>query len=85
MKLKLFRGCVTGKILQNIRQALDQQNSGDYSWEALDGYEGCDDKNSLHNYPDLQVKVRRVITQGFIDPEDFKGVDLDIHSTYNMY
>jgi hypothetical protein len=26
------------------------------------------------NHPDLQEKVKRVITQGFIDPEDFNGV-----------
>ncbi|RKF81410.1 putative zf-parp type zinc finger protein [Golovinomyces cichoracearum] len=66
-------GCVTGKILLNIRQALDQSGSGEYNWKALDGYEGFEEKSSLHHHPDLQAKVRRVITQGFIDPEDFKG------------
>ncbi|RKF63722.1 putative zf-parp type zinc finger protein, partial [Erysiphe neolycopersici] len=66
-------GCVTGKILQNIRNALDHNDSGEYIWDVLDGYQGIDEKSSLEHYPDLQEKVRRVITQGFIDPEDFKG------------
>ncbi len=39
----------------------------------LDGYEG-DEPSSLVHYPDLQKKVRRVIMQGYIDPEDFNGV-----------
>ncbi|KAI0999163.1 hypothetical protein K3495_g9034 [Podosphaera aphanis] len=65
-------GCVTGKILQNIRNALDPSESGDYSWDALDGYQG-EEKSSLEHYPDLQEKVRRVITQGFIDHNDFNG------------
>jgi hypothetical protein len=60
--------------LQNIRQALeDPANPGTYRWDYLDGYEGGE-KNSLDRHPDLQEKVRRVITQGFIDPEDFNGV-----------
>ncbi|POS87861.1 hypothetical protein EPUL_000220, partial [Erysiphe pulchra] len=66
-------GCVTGKILQNIRNALDHNDSGEYSWDALDGYQGADEKSSLEHFPDLQEKVRRVVTQGYIDPEDFKG------------
>jgi hypothetical protein len=51
----------------------DPDHPDSYNWEALDGYEG-DEPNSLDKYPDLQEKVRRVITQGFIDPEDFNGV-----------
>jgi len=39
----------------------------------LDGFDG-DEKNSLDKHPDLQEKVKRVITQGFIDPEDWNGV-----------
>lgn len=41
--------------------------------DALDGYD-TDDKGSLQGHPDMQEKVRRVINQGFIDPEDFNGV-----------
>ena len=71
-----IRGCVTGAQLQNMRNNLeDPENPGVYRWDFLDGYEG-DEKNSLDKYPDLQEKVRRVITQGFIDPEDFNGVSL---------
>ncbi|KIN07976.1 hypothetical protein OIDMADRAFT_110631 [Oidiodendron maius Zn] len=66
-------GCVTGHQLQNIRNNLEDPNSpGTYRWDFLDGYEG-DEKNSLDKHPELQEKVRRVITQGFIDPEDFNG------------
>lgn len=75
-KLMHIRGCVTGAQLQNMRNNLeDPENPGVYRWDFLDGYEG-DEKNSLDKYPDLQEKVRRVITQGFIDPEDFNGVSL---------
>jgi hypothetical protein len=55
----------------------DPDNPGSYRWDMLDGYDG-DDKNSLERHPDLQEKVRRVITQGFIDPEDFNGVSNNI-------
>jgi hypothetical protein len=51
----------------------DPAKPGVYRWDFLDGYEG-DDKNSLEKHPEVQEKVRRVITQGFIDPEDFRGV-----------
>lgn len=32
-------------------------------------------------HPDVQEKVRRCINQGFIDPEDFKGVCIEIFTT----
>lgn len=67
-------GCVTGKVIQNIREALDDGNGG-YRWDYLDGYDG-DEKGSLQKSPELQAKVRRCITQGFIDPEDFNGVSI---------
>lgn len=76
MGLFKIRGCVTGRQLENIRKFLegeDKVGSGVYRWDFLDGYEG-EEKNSLDKYPDLQEKVRRCITQGFIDPEDFNGV-----------
>ncbi|KAE8454507.1 hypothetical protein EG329_000130 [Mollisiaceae sp. DMI_Dod_QoI] len=66
-------GCVTGKMLQNIRAKLEDPSApGTYKWDYLDGYEG-DEKGSLERYPDMQEKVRRCINQGFIDPEDFNG------------
>lgn len=63
---------MTGKVLLNIREALDPTGSGDYKWDLLDGYCG-DQTSSLTHRSDLQAKVRRVISQGFIDYEDFNG------------
>lgn len=72
--LIVARGCVTGRILEGLRTYLaDEGKPGTYRWDALDGYEGGE-KNSLDKHPDLQAKVRRCITQGFIDHEDFNGV-----------
>ncbi|TVY90003.1 hypothetical protein LAWI1_G005092 [Lachnellula willkommii] len=50
----------------------DPESPGTYRWDYMDGYDSGE-KNSLDRFPDLQEKVRRVITQGFIDPEDFNG------------
>ena len=76
------RGCVTGKQLENLRGALDPTESGEYDWNALDGYDGeGNEKGSLDHHPDLQEKVKRVITQGFIDPEDFNGVSIYHYAT----
>jgi len=73
------RGCVSGKQIQNLRDILeDPAKPGIYRWDYLDGYEG-EDKNSLDKHPDLQEKVRRVIEQGHIDPEDWNGVNSLIH------
>jgi hypothetical protein len=52
---------------------LDPAGTGNYQWDRLDGYDSGD-RGSLDAHPDLQEKVRRVITQGYIDPEDFNGV-----------
>jgi hypothetical protein len=57
-------GCVSGHIIQSIRESADGED-GTYDWDLVDGY---DELSS-----DLQDKFRRVIEQGFIDPEDFKG------------
>ncbi|TVY46372.1 PARP-type zinc finger-containing protein [Lachnellula occidentalis] len=66
-------GCVTGAQIQNMRENLeDPESPGTYRWDYLDGYDSGE-KNSIDRFPDLQEKVRRVITQGFIDPEDFNG------------
>ncbi|CZT50664.1 uncharacterized protein RSE6_11689 [Rhynchosporium secalis] len=66
-------GCVTGKILENIRKSIEVPGEpGQYQWDMLDGYDSGD-KNSLDKDPKLQEKVRRCITQGFIDPEDWNG------------
>lgn len=66
-------GCVTGKKLQNMREYLDPNGTGDYRWDMLDGYDD-EGKGGLAGRPDLQEKVRRCITQGYIDAEDWKGV-----------
>lgn len=72
--INIYRGCITGNVLENIRNGIeDPGNPGQYRWDYLDGYEG-DDKDSLQKHPEFQAKVRRVITQGFIDPEDWRGV-----------
>jgi len=65
-------GCVSGKQLQNMRQQLST-GPNEYDFDMLDGYDD-DDPSGLKSHPDLQEKVRRVITQGFIDPEDWNGV-----------
>ena len=52
---------------------LDPAGTGNYEWDRLDGYDS-EDRGSLDAHPDLQEKVRRVITQGYIDHEDFNGV-----------
>ncbi|QSZ36971.1 hypothetical protein DSL72_009063 [Monilinia vaccinii-corymbosi] len=68
-------GCVTGKQLENLRKYLEDErkpNSGSYLWDKMDGYNDGG-KGSLDDHPELQEKVRRVVTQGFIDPEDWKG------------
>ncbi|KAG9244039.1 hypothetical protein BJ878DRAFT_508001 [Calycina marina] len=64
-------GCTTGKQLQNIREYLLTAGE-DYDFDMLDGYDD-DEGGGLKNYPELREKVRRVITQGFIDPEEWKG------------
>ncbi|KAK0105767.1 hypothetical protein ONS95_004286 [Cadophora gregata] len=69
----LSRGCVTGKILESLRRSIeDPEEPGTYRWDMLDGYDSGD-KSSLDKRPDLQETVRRCITQGFIDPEDWNG------------
>ncbi|PVH86232.1 zf-PARP-domain-containing protein [Cadophora sp. DSE1049] len=66
-------GCVTGKVLESLRKSIeDPEEPGTYRWDMLDGYDSGD-KNSLDKRPDLQDTVRRCITQGFIDPEDWNG------------
>ena len=68
------RGCVTGKQIENLRKYLEDPNQpGIYRWDFMDGYDE-DGKSGLASKPDLQEKVRRVVTQGHIDPEDWNGV-----------
>ncbi|EHL00705.1 hypothetical protein M7I_3336 [Glarea lozoyensis 74030] len=59
--------------IKGVREVLeDPEHPGVYRWDFLDGYEG-DEKNSLSHFPDLQQKVREVVEQGHIHPEDFNG------------
>lgn len=53
----------------------DNVSSGEYRWDFLDGYQDGG-SGGLDGHPEEQAKVRRVVTQGFIDPEDFKGVSV---------
>jgi len=65
-------GCVTGKQIENMRNALeDPKNPGTYTWDAMDGLEDEGEKNPLSE--EQKEKVKQAITQGFIDPEDFNG------------
>ncbi|EGZ76639.1 zf-PARP-domain-containing protein, partial [Neurospora tetrasperma FGSC 2509] len=66
-------GCVSGEQILNMRNMLDKDGTGDYQWDMLDGWE------ELEEFPVLREKVQRVITQGHIDPEDFKGVSIFSH------
>ncbi|RDW66770.1 hypothetical protein BP5796_09519 [Coleophoma crateriformis] len=68
-------GCMTGKMLENLRHYLegeDNKGSEEFRWDYLDGLEG-EAKGDLTDHPELQEKVKRVVKQGFIDPEDWKG------------
>lgn len=42
-------------------------------FDKMDGYNDGG-KGSLDDHPEMQEKVRRVVMQGYIDPEDWKGV-----------
>ncbi|KAF7922069.1 uncharacterized protein EAE98_008280 [Botrytis deweyae] len=64
-------GCVTGKQLENMRNYLEDGKGG-YMFDKMDGYNDGG-KGSLDDHPEMQEKVRRVVVQGFIDPEDWKG------------
>ena len=77
-------GCVTGAQIANMREYLLDQATNEYQWGALDGYDG-EEKNSLARHPDLQEKVRRVITQGYIDPEDWNGVRFPIFRNMSLF
>ncbi|THV46888.1 hypothetical protein BGAL_0352g00090 [Botrytis galanthina] len=64
-------GCVTGKQLENMRNYLEDGKGG-YMFDKMDGYNDGG-KGSLDDHPEMQEKVRRVVIQGYIDPEDWKG------------
>ncbi|ORY67259.1 uncharacterized protein BCR38DRAFT_472708 [Pseudomassariella vexata] len=58
-------GCVSGKSIANLQSNIKRGDG--YEWDRIDGYDELDD------HPDVQEKIRRVIAQGHIDPEDFNG------------
>ncbi|KAF7900067.1 hypothetical protein EAF00_004403 [Botryotinia globosa] len=64
-------GCITGKQLENMRNYLEDGKGG-YMFDKMDGYNDGG-KGSLDDHPEMQEKVRRVVIQGYIDPEDWKG------------
>ncbi|KAI1080547.1 zf-PARP-domain-containing protein [Whalleya microplaca] len=58
-------GCVSGKTISNLQEKI---SSGDgYEWDMIDGYD------EMGDHTDIQEKIRRVVTQGHIDAEDFNG------------
>ena len=71
--------------VSNVQEAISDGKGG-YQWDMIDGYDEL--KYVLLDYtymlfvltyprsdhPDVQEKIRRVITQGHIDPDDFNGV-----------
>jgi hypothetical protein len=60
-------------VLQNLREQLEHPTKqGEYQWDYFDGLQGDDPKDCLPL--DAQEKVKRCVEQGFIDPEDWKGV-----------
>ncbi|KAK0613104.1 poly polymerase and DNA-ligase Zn-finger region-domain-containing protein [Bombardia bombarda] len=61
-------GCVSGEQIQNMQNKIGKGSNGEYRWDALDGWE------ELEDAPAVQERIKRVINQGFIDPEDFNGV-----------
>lgn len=68
-------------MLENIRHGIEDPNQpGKYRYDYLDGYDG-EDKNGLQNSPEMQEKVRRCVEQGFIDPEDWRGVSISTSSS----
>ncbi|KAL2169718.1 hypothetical protein VTG60DRAFT_5771 [Thermothelomyces hinnuleus] len=60
-------GCVSGEQVVNIQQKIGKDSNGEYRWDAIDGWEDLEDR------PDIREKIKRVIRQGHIDPEDFNG------------
>lgn len=60
-----------------------EDNKGGYMFDKMDGYNDGG-KGSLDDHPEMQEKVRRVVIQGFIDPEDWKGVCIFIHFLFSF-
>ncbi|AEO54679.1 hypothetical protein MYCTH_2297494 [Thermothelomyces thermophilus ATCC 42464] len=60
-------GCVSGEQVVHIQQKIGKDSNGEYRWDAIDGWEDLEDR------PDIREKIKRVIRQGHIDPEDFNG------------
>jgi serine/threonine-protein kinase ATR len=70
----------------NLREEIGKAGNGEYNWDMIDGWEdleyvpasgllgSCVVLTMRRNHPDVQEKIKRVIKQGHIDPEDFKGV-----------
>ncbi|KAK0729998.1 poly polymerase and DNA-ligase Zn-finger region-domain-containing protein, partial [Lasiosphaeris hirsuta] len=65
-------GCVSGSQVENLREKIGKDAKGEYRWDAIDGWEELDEK------PELQEKIKRVVEQGHIDDEDFKGVSIPL-------
>ncbi|KAM0816275.1 hypothetical protein AB5N19_02077 [Seiridium cardinale] len=58
-------GCVSGESIKHLQDAIER--NGSYDYEMIDGWE------ELEEHPDVRDKIKRVLEQGHIDPEDFNG------------
>ncbi|KAK6087840.1 non-ribosomal peptide synthetase protein [Seiridium cupressi] len=58
-------GCVSGESIKHLQDAIER--NGSYDYEMIDGWE------DLEEHPDVRDKIKRVLEQGHIDPEDFNG------------
>lgn len=55
-------------MLENIKNAWEEQRASDTDYDCLDGYE---------ELPEIyQDKVRKALEQGHVDDEDWKGVSV---------
>jgi len=60
-----LRGCVTPKIIANLKETLTG-SSGEIDYTLLDGYEELS--------PENQAKVRKALEQGHVADSEWKGV-----------
>lgn len=81
--IMLIRGCVSGEQIKHLRDNIDR--NGSFDFDMIDGWEDleyatwfcevvCITDFDYRDNPDVQEKIKRVVEQGHIDPEDFNGV-----------
>lgn len=60
-------GCITAKIVENIRKKLEGIHERDFKVDDVDGFD------ELENQEDKD-KVTKMFEQGYVDDEDWNGV-----------